>query len=469
MVESKDRYEELWIGKDKDKESVKLNPSGMLRHHTIVIGQSGSGKSFTLGRLIEEMVLHTYARIVILDLNADFGRLNQVNGKAWDAGNNPKLVQNLLTKEYGLDESPDNFALTWQEECSDFLPISAVPEESSNLKISWERLTEAELRQLLGLIPFEHPEATWLLELLTKQAKLYGWTVEQWEQIGSLVVSWSRGHFPKIDEESQRLFGKLQRHISMTTSVSASQQIATSLSDALRYGIWNRTKEPTCFDKILEQRPVTTDNLPRVTCVNLASVSKEPARLLVVRYILDRLWNAAAEDRWQAITQDRDNGRRPVFVVVDEVHRIASQKAEGAAEGGVLEVMRQIAAEGRKQGLLLIVATQRPSKLQSDVLSECDNVCVMRLVSGADIKLLKERLSFREPARLEAAKEFVTGEAIFGGEWTNGKTVWVDQVATRRTVESGGDLPQGNFVRHVKAAERSDLSSSHSYSEEIPM
>ena len=97
MTNKKDKCEELWIGKDKGGGGIRLKPEGMLRHH-IVIGQSGSGKSFMLGRLIEEMVLHTHARIVILDLNADFGRLDAVNEKVWDAEENPKLFENLVGK-----------------------------------------------------------------------------------------------------------------------------------------------------------------------------------------------------------------------------------------------------------------------------------------------------------------------------------------------------------------------------------
>ena len=443
-----DRCEQIWIGKDEDNKSMKLNPEGML-HHGIIIGQSGSGKSFMLGRLIEEMVLHTYAKIVILDLNADFGRLNTVNKKVWRAGKNSKLFQNLLVKEYDLDSSSDNFASKWRDEMGDFRHISLVPKDKANLRISWESLTELEMRQLLGLIPSEYPEAIWLLELLTQQVK----TFEEWKQISSLIVKWTRKHFPPGDEKFKELFGKLGRLISITTSVPTAQRVATALSDAFKYDMWNTTTEPTCLDEILERRSLTTDNLPRVTCVNLASVEEPPARLFVVRYILDRLWNAATRDRWHVVTQNEDNGRPPVFVVVDEVHRLAPQKAEGAAEGGVLEVMRQIAAEGRKQGLFLLVATQRPSKLQTDVLSECDNVCLMRLVSASDIDLLKKRLSLREPDKLDAAKKFERGEAIFGGQWTNGETAHVHQVATRRTIESGGDLPLRNFVRRVKVTE----------------
>lgn len=43
-----------------------------LKSHTLIVGQSGSGKSFMLGRLLEEIVLSSEAGILLLDPNADF-------------------------------------------------------------------------------------------------------------------------------------------------------------------------------------------------------------------------------------------------------------------------------------------------------------------------------------------------------------------------------------------------------------
>ncbi|NVM24158.1 MAG: DUF87 domain-containing protein [Desulfobacterales bacterium] len=47
-----------------------------------VLTQSGSGKSFLVGRLIEELVIKTNARVVVLDPNSDFVRLPEVDEAA---------------------------------------------------------------------------------------------------------------------------------------------------------------------------------------------------------------------------------------------------------------------------------------------------------------------------------------------------------------------------------------------------
>lgn len=52
-------------------------PAETIAGHTAIIAQSGSGKSFFLGRLIEEILIQTKSRCLILDPNADFRRVHQ--------------------------------------------------------------------------------------------------------------------------------------------------------------------------------------------------------------------------------------------------------------------------------------------------------------------------------------------------------------------------------------------------------
>src|SRR5947209_6202630 len=59
----------------QSKRLATINPQDLL-HHTLIVGQSGSGKSFLIARLIEEILLRTRARVVVIDPNGDFRRLS---------------------------------------------------------------------------------------------------------------------------------------------------------------------------------------------------------------------------------------------------------------------------------------------------------------------------------------------------------------------------------------------------------
>ena len=76
-------------------------PSNLLSCHTAIIAQSGSGKSYFLSRIIEEILLNTKARCIVLDPNADFRRINEVEDiKLWkDALYNIRQHSGKLTHE----------------------------------------------------------------------------------------------------------------------------------------------------------------------------------------------------------------------------------------------------------------------------------------------------------------------------------------------------------------------------------
>ena len=61
----------------EDELRVSLDASGFDRH-TFFCGQSGSGKTYALGTVLERLILDTDLRIVVLDPNSDFVRLGEV-------------------------------------------------------------------------------------------------------------------------------------------------------------------------------------------------------------------------------------------------------------------------------------------------------------------------------------------------------------------------------------------------------
>ena len=73
---------------------------------------------------------------------------------------------------------------------------------------------------------------------------------------------------------------------------------------------------------------------------------------------------AVFEDLWR-----RREERRPILIVVDEAHNLCSPDLESTAARAVRELIIQVAAEGRKFGLWLLLSTQRPSKGHRQIVS----------------------------------------------------------------------------------------------------
>jgi uncharacterized protein len=71
----------------------------------------------------------------------------------------------------------------------------------------------------------------------------------------------------------------------------------------------------------------------------------------------------------------------------------------------------RIAAEGRKFGLYLLVSTQRPQKIPENVLSQADNLVLLRLNSLADAAFAQAAFSFVPPSLIQRSATFRLGRA----------------------------------------------------------
>ena len=74
-----------------------------------------------------------------------------------------------------------------------------------------------------------------------------------------------------------------------------------------------------------------------------------------------------------------------MLIVIDEAHNVCPAEPEDPLAALATEDAIRIAAEGRKFGLYLLVVTQRPQKVHENVLSQCDNLVLMRMNSAADL------------------------------------------------------------------------------------
>ena len=131
--------------------------------------------------------------------------------------------------------------------------------------------------------------------------------------------------------------------------------------------------------------------------------------------------------------------REPVLVVIDEAHNVCPQKPDDPVTALVTEHAVRIAAEGRKFGLYLLVSTQRPQKVHENVLSQCDNLMVMRMNSLADLGFVGDVFSFVPPSLLERATAFRQGEALVAGKIASHPSFV--RFGARVAEEGGSDIP----------------------------
>src|SRR5215203_6026666 len=123
---------------------------------------------------------------------------------------------------------------------------------------------------------------------------------------------------------------------------------------------------------------------------------------------------AACLDLVERLWLDRES-RTPTLIVIDEAHNICPAEPGGSIQSALVDRLIQIAAEGRKYGLWLLLSTQRPSKIHPQVLSQCDNLLLMRMNSPGDVAELESVFGFVPAAMLESSQSFAQGEAVVAG------------------------------------------------------
>lgn len=143
---------------------------------------------------------------------------------------------------------------------------------------------------------------------------------------------------------------------------------------------------------------------------------------------------AVLGNRWR-----RRHERRPVLLAIDEAHNVLPAATSHPLLRRATEIGILIAGEGRKFGLHLFIASQRPGKVHPNVLSQCDNLVVMRMNGAGDVADLESTFSHVPPMLLRESLGFGLGQALFAGPIAPFPVF--AQVGTRLTVEGGGDVP----------------------------
>lgn len=123
--------------------------------------------------------------------------------------------------------------------------------------------------------------------------------------------------------------------------------------------------------------------------------------------------------------------RQPYLLIVEEADKFVPQSKDSLKE------IEEISKRGRKRGLGLLVATQRPSLVNKNVLSQCGNQFIGKLTTENDLKAVD--LFFADRKELELLPKLNTGEFFVMGNTVKEKT---RMQAARRITQHKGLTPK---------------------------
>ncbi len=139
----------------------------------------------------------------------------------------------------------------------------------------------------------------------------------------------------------------------------------------------------------------------------------------------------------------------PVFVFIEEAHNFVGRDMKGKLS----DLIKKIASEGRKFGMFLVVITQRPGKIDQDVLSQCNSQIILRITNPMDQRAIEESCEGVSASVINDLPSLNTGEAVLVGEFV--KFPVIVRIRKRETREGGGDIDVVSLLREsLEARER---------------
>jgi len=177
---------------------------------------------------------------------------------------------------------------------------------------------------------------------------------------------------------------------------------------------------PDCI--FMRDRPTDTSNsedyLEWLWQTNLTETSQ--TNLVIIdtselsRDALETLTSVTSRLNFSSRKKLKGASRRenPIHLVLDEAHRYIKKDSKYLIRENIFE---QIAREGRKYALYLLISSQRPSELSETVLSQCSNFIIHRIQNEIDMKYVYAILPYFSEDFVNKIKQSIPGEALIFG------------------------------------------------------
>lgn len=350
----------LKIGKYtiSEESDVNLDGNKFFQRHAVIVGGTGSGKSYTVANILEKATKLKSINSVIFDLHGEYKPLAELENtillKIAGPSNKP-TDENIIFLPYWL--------LSYDEIESMLLDRSDsnAPNQSRALfdliiQFKKEKLREENKQDVLSNFTVESPIPYAINDVLTAL-----------EDKDTEMVPGAR------TEKQGPLHGKLTRFI---------QRLKSKQSDKRLNFIFNSEKELLEYDWFVKLVKNLLD-FGNDNGLKIIDFSEVPSDILpLITGLIGRL--IFSIQQWMEAEK-----RHPIALFCDEAHLYIPSDIKGGMEGKGLQSFERIAKEGRKYGISLVVISQRPSDVNKTILSQCGNFIAMRLTNPDDQNVIK--------------------------------------------------------------------------------
>ncbi|WP_234110547.1 MULTISPECIES: ATP-binding protein [Chryseobacterium] len=376
---------------------IPVNGNKFFNKHIAIVGSTGSGKSHTLSTIIQTAVNGkddnfnlNNSHIIIFDIHSEY--------KSAFPDANFIDVKNLILPYWMLNS----------EELEEFF-IDTEANDHNQRYIFKESIIENRIKHFKGndeeksKIHYDYPTFFDIEEIL-KYAK------EKNSEVIGTGEEYSTGAKKGQEKTTQgSLYGKLTNYVNRLENKINDKRLGFLLGEA--------SKKITFGETIKQLMGYEDENNSNVTIIDLSGVPFEVLSITVslisriifeYGYIYKRMRNIIKPD-------EKINNDIPVLLVYEEAHKYVPNSDLVKYRSSKKSIER-IAKEGRKYGVTLLLASQRPSEISETIFSQCNNFIAMRLTNPIDQGYVKKLLPDTLGSLIEKMPSLKQGEALLIGE-----------------------------------------------------
>ncbi|RRV24785.1 ATP-binding protein [Stutzerimonas nitrititolerans] len=378
---------------------VPVDGNKFFNKHIAVVGSTGSGKSHTLATVIQKAVSGksgdftlNNSHVIIFDIHSEyksaFPSANHINisnlALPYWMLNSEELEEFFLDTEAN-DHNQRNI---FKEAIIADRRAKSSASESEKQKIHLDTPVLFDIKEVLAYAIAKNEEMVDTGEVYAASNK---------EKAGQ----------PKYTQGS--LYGKLTNFIN---------RLENKVNDSrLEFFLGEKSKSITFEETLKNLLGYTSESKSNVTVIDLSGVPFEVLSITVslisrlvfeYGYIYKRI-------RCAKNPHEKINNDVPMLLVYEEAHKYIPNSDLSKYRSSKVSIER-IAKEGRKYGVTLLLASQRPSEISETIFSQCSNFIAMRLTNPADQGYVKKLLPDSLGSLIDKMTSFRQGEALLVGE-----------------------------------------------------
>lgn len=373
-----------------------LNGNKFFQRHAIIVGSTGSGKSWATARILEQVAELTNANALVFDIHGEYGPLHgkgirhlRIAGPS-DLDQKKTLADGVLYLPFWLLGYEAMLSM-FVDRSDQNAPNQAMIMSRTIIEAKREYLVNGDHQDVLENFTIDSPVPFSVDEVLRKLG-----------EINIEMIPGARAGTEKAGDFN----GKLSRLIQRLENKRTDRRLG------FLFGGDAEVQQFEWLEKLVGTLFTGTKNqLDAQGGVKIIDFSEVPSDILplIVSLVAGIAFSI---QQWTPA-----ESRHPVAIFCDEAHLYIPERREAGGAGDIsIEIFERIAKEGRKYGVGLAVISQRPSEVNRTVLSQCNNLVAMRLTNGDDQAVVKKLLPDSLGSFGDLLPVLDTGEALVVGD-----------------------------------------------------